>query len=84
MDMFFEKMSLETGWAFTTVMGGPFPRENGNITSASHHVRLSQARNDFGRAYTRFDEDIMLPFQNFLREIFREFSLKLRSASAPH
>jgi hypothetical protein len=68
-------MSLETGWAFTTIMGGPFPTHNGNITSASHHVGLTQAGNDFGRAYTQFDDDIMKPFQDFSRQIFREFPL---------
>ncbi|KAF7971366.1 hypothetical protein HWV62_21320 [Athelia sp. TMB] len=82
----FEELALKTGWSFSILMGGPYPESGGSIQTASHHVGVSSAGNDFEKAYPEFQSNMVLPFYEFLRYVYpksvrRERALNVTESS---
>jgi hypothetical protein len=40
--------------------------------SFSHHIGFTAIGNDFGRAFKDYDNDIIAPYNDFLRHIYRK------------
>lgn len=70
---FFEQLTEASGWSFTLLMGGPSPEQAGKIISAAHHTGITHLGHDFGAAFRGFQDEIVAPYQGFLRQVYRMF-----------
>ncbi|KAJ6479853.1 hypothetical protein C8R45DRAFT_1216293 [Mycena sanguinolenta] len=59
-----------SGWVGMTLIGGPNPRMNGDLTLKVVCFGQTPAGNDFEACCVEFDKNIIQPFQDFLRICF--------------
>ncbi|KAG6818766.1 hypothetical protein H0H93_002005 [Arthromyces matolae] len=69
MGRFLEFLHTSTGWSFSCIMGGPDPSMKNEISVKSYHVGWSPAGKDFSRHYRNYEEDVMVPYTEFLHSI---------------
>ncbi|KAI9574064.1 hypothetical protein HD554DRAFT_2253044 [Boletus coccyginus] len=59
----------QTGWAFTILAGGPDYSKGGKVTTFSIHVGETPLGMSFMQAHTAFSEQVMKPFDAFIRHV---------------
>ncbi|KAG6834882.1 hypothetical protein H0H93_006675, partial [Arthromyces matolae] len=69
MGRFLEFLHTSTGWSFSCIMGGPDPSMKNEISVKSYHVGWSPAGKDFSRHYRSYEEDVMVPYTEFLHSV---------------
>ncbi|KAJ7242242.1 hypothetical protein C8J57DRAFT_1244120 [Mycena rebaudengoi] len=60
----------KAGWVTVTIIGGPNPRFNGELSMKVICAGVTAAGNDFETAHSDFEKGVSLPFQQFLRRLF--------------
>ncbi|KAG1906243.1 uncharacterized protein F5891DRAFT_1182488 [Suillus fuscotomentosus] len=78
----FAGLAKQTGWAFSVLMGGPSPGMGGKIQAESFHVGETAMGNAFNFAYPDFNERIMKPYADFLKQAFPDAAGKGTAGSS--
>ncbi|KAK0482874.1 hypothetical protein EDD18DRAFT_1362405 [Armillaria luteobubalina] len=77
-------LTLQTGWCFSVIAGGPDPADGGNIHTGSFHVGINRHKRNFEDEYTHhlvdpkdstshcmnFEDGVIAPYGCFLKTLF--------------
>ncbi|KAG2109146.1 hypothetical protein DEU56DRAFT_762468 [Suillus clintonianus] len=69
---FFGELHEATGWTFSVLLGGPDPSNGGAIDVSSLHVGSTKLGNRFNHAFSKFNDNVMLPYYEFVSHVFPE------------
>ncbi|KAG2737684.1 hypothetical protein P692DRAFT_20883320 [Suillus brevipes Sb2] len=69
---FFGEPHDATGWTFSVLLGGPDPSKGGAIDVSSLHVGSTKLGNRFNHAFSKFNDNVMLPYYKFVSHVFPE------------
>ncbi|KAG1805843.1 uncharacterized protein BJ212DRAFT_1303904 [Suillus subaureus] len=69
---FFGELHKATGWTFSVLLGGPDPSNGGAIDVSSLHVGLTKLGNRFNHAFAKFNDNVMIPYYEFVSHVFPE------------
>jgi hypothetical protein len=70
---FFGELHDATGWTFSVLLGGPDPSKGGAIDVSSLHVGSTKLGNRFNHAFSKFNDNVMLPYYEFVSHVFRTY-----------
>ncbi|KAG1723406.1 uncharacterized protein EDB91DRAFT_1255639 [Suillus paluster] len=68
----FGELHEATGWTFSVLLGGPDPSNEGAIDISSLHVGSTKLGNRFNHVFSKFNENVMLPYYEFVSHVFPE------------
>ncbi|KAG6825621.1 hypothetical protein H0H92_003042 [Tricholoma furcatifolium] len=77
----FKGLNVRSGWSFSVLMGGPDPTIGGDINVASYHIGFNAAGRSFSEASTSFEHDYMVPYTDFLCQVYPPEVRKSRALS---
>jgi hypothetical protein len=66
------ELERQTGLCAMMIVGGPEPREGGKILVMTIHSGKTPMGNDFGRAYPAWEQNVQVPYTQFLTKVFRK------------
>ncbi|KAJ6549642.1 hypothetical protein B0H10DRAFT_1968992 [Mycena sp. CBHHK59/15] len=73
----------KAGWCGITIIGGPNPRLNGELSMKIICHGVSPAGNDFQSSHSTFDTSLTVPFQQWLRRVYPMDVRRARAATIP-
>ncbi|KAF8065990.1 hypothetical protein FPV67DRAFT_1450220 [Lyophyllum atratum] len=69
---FIDVMSLQTGWVWSVLGGGPDPVNHGRIRTVGYHYGKSHIGHSFKEAHGTYNDTIQEPYGTFVQSLYSE------------
>ncbi|KAG1855835.1 hypothetical protein C8R48DRAFT_776204 [Suillus tomentosus] len=78
---FFGELHEAIGWTFSILLGGPDPSNGGATDVSSLHVGSTKLGNRFNHTFSKFNDNVMLPYYEFVSHVFPEAGTSNKTVS---